>query len=35
VHPLLRRRRTQACKGLLEEKFKGGKNRWFFTKLRF
>nr|Q02984.1 RecName: Full=Large ribosomal subunit protein eL27; AltName: Full=60S ribosomal protein L27 [Pyrobotrys stellata]CAA48289.1 ribosomal protein L27 [Pyrobotrys stellata] len=23
------------CKKLLEEKFKTGKNRWFFTKLRF
>jgi hypothetical protein len=25
----------QAAKGLFEEKFKSGKNRWFFTKLRF
>jgi len=25
----------KASKGLLEEKFKTGKNRWFFTKLRF
>ena len=23
------------CKKALEEKFKTGKNRWFFTKLRF
>ncbi|PNW70002.1 hypothetical protein CHLRE_17g701650v5 [Chlamydomonas reinhardtii] len=23
------------CKKLLEEKFKSGKNRWFFSKLRF
>ena len=23
------------CKKVLEEKFKTGKNRWFFTKLRF
>ena len=23
------------CKKLLEEKFKTGKNKWFFTKLRF
>lgn len=23
------------AKKLLEEKFKSGKNRWFFTKLRF
>lgn len=31
-------KRTEANKGakaLLEEKFKSGKNRWFFTKLRF
>ena len=26
---------VQATKGLMEEKFKTGKNRWFFTKLRF
>lgn len=26
---------VQAAKSLLEEKFKTGKNRWFFTKLRF
>lgn len=25
----------QECKKVLEEKFKSGKNRWFFTKLRF
>ena len=25
----------KAAKELLEEKFKTGKNRWFFTKLRF
>lgn len=25
----------KACKKLLEDKFKTGKNRWFFTKLRF
>ena len=25
----------QECKKLLEEKFKTGKNRWFFSKLRF
>lgn len=25
----------QEAKKLLEEKFKTGKNRWFFTKLRF
>jgi hypothetical protein len=25
----------QEAKKLFEEKFKGGKNRWFFTKLRF
>ncbi len=25
----------QEAKKLLEEKFKSGKNRWFFTKLRF
>jgi hypothetical protein len=25
----------QAAKTLFEEKFKSGKNRWFFTKLRF
>jgi hypothetical protein len=31
-------KRKEACveaKKLLEEKFKSGKNRWFFTKLRF
>ncbi|WIA20088.1 hypothetical protein OEZ86_013736 [Tetradesmus obliquus] len=31
-------KRTDAnkqAKGLFEEKFKSGKNRWFFTKLRF
>ena len=27
--------RAQEAKKLLEEKFKTGKNRWFFTKLRF
>ena len=26
---------VQECKKLLEEKFKTGKNRWFFSKLRF
>jgi hypothetical protein len=25
----------QEAKKLFEEKFKSGKNRWFFTKLRF
>jgi len=25
----------QAAKGVLEERFKTGKNRWFFSKLRF
>jgi len=25
----------KACKELLEQRFKTGKNRWFFTKLRF
>jgi hypothetical protein len=25
----------QECKKMLEEKFKTGKNRWFFSKLRF
>ncbi|GAB4818179.1 hypothetical protein N2152v2_005225 [Parachlorella kessleri] len=25
----------KAAKGLFEEKFKSGKNRWFFSKLRF
>lgn len=25
----------QEAKKLLEEKFKTGKNRWFFTKLKF
>ena len=34
--PYLTSRRTaQEAKKLLEEKFKTGKNRWFFTKLRF
>lgn len=31
-------KRTEAnkeAKAILEEKFKSGKNRWFFTKLRF
>lgn len=26
---------SQDAKKVLEEKFKTGKNRWFFTKLRF
>ena len=26
---------VQDAKKMLEEKFKTGKNRWFFTKLRF
>jgi hypothetical protein len=26
---------VQEAKKLLEEKFKSGKNRWFFSKLRF
>ncbi len=30
-----RKEANKAAKALLEEKFKTGKNRWFFTKLRF
>ena len=30
-----RKEANQEAKGMLEEKFKSGKNRWFFTKLRF
>jgi len=26
---------NRECKKLMEERFKTGKNRWFFTKLRF
>ena len=26
---------NKEAKSILEEKFKSGKNRWFFTKLRF
>ena len=32
---LLSRLCAQEAKKLMEEKFKTGKNRWFFTKLRF
>jgi hypothetical protein len=32
---LLQSLTMQEAKKLLEEKFKTGKNRWFFTKLRF
>lgn len=30
-----RKEANKEAKALLEEKFKSGKNRWFFTKLRF
>lgn len=30
-----RKASNKAAKKVLEEKFKTGKNRWFFTKLRF
>ncbi len=30
-----RKEANKEAKGILEEKFKSGKNRWFFTKLRF
>ena len=33
--PAKRADARKAAKELLEEKFKTGKNRWFFTKLRF
>lgn len=30
-----RKEANKEAKALLEEKFKSGKNRWFFNKLRF
>ena len=35
AEPGKKRAASKECKKLLEEKFKTGKNRWFFTKLRF